>query len=99
MPDEMRRQTEDVIRYYGELDRRVANTGMDGIAGLLVVSQHVETALSVVAPQELEWMMRELRSLLERLVRMDSQLQELRALKMVLADEDTEAPVRRRPNG
>lgn len=95
----MRRQTEDVIRYYGELDRRVANTGMDGIAGLLTVSQHVETALSVVAPQELEWMMRELRMLLERLVRMDSQLQALRALKMVLADEDADAPVRRLPNG
>jgi hypothetical protein len=99
MSDEMRRQTEDVIRYYGELDRRVANTGMDGIAGLLTVSQHVETALSVVAPQELEWMMRELRMLLERLVRMDSQLQALRALKMVLADEDADAPVRRLPNG
>ena len=95
----MRRQTEDVIRYYGELDRRVANTGMDGIAGLLTVSEQVETALSVVAPQELAWMMRELRTLLDRLVRMDSQLQELRALKTVLADEDAEAPVRGRPNG
>lgn len=95
----MRRQTEDVIRYYGELDRRVANTGMEGIAGLLTVSQHVETALSVVAPQELEWMMRELRTLLDRLVRIDSQLQELRALKMVLADQDAEAPVRRPSNG
>ena len=94
----MRRQTEDVIRYYGELDRRVANTGMDGIGGLLTVSQQVEAALAVVAPQEIEWMVRELRTLLERLVRMDSQLQELRALKMVLADEGAAAPVRRLPN-
>ena len=97
MANEMRRQTEDVIRYYGELDRRVANTGMDGIAGLLTVSQHVETALGVVAPQELEWMVRELRTLLERLVGMDSQLQELRALKLVVADEGDGAPVRRPP--
>jgi len=97
MAEEMRRQTEDVIRYYAELDRRVANTGMDGITGLLTVSQHVETALAVVAPQELEWMVRELHTLLARLVRMDSQLQELRGLKMVLSDGGDSAPVRRPP--
>lgn len=81
----MRRQTEDVIRYYGELDRRVTSTGMDGIAGLLTTSQHLEAALRTVASQELEWMVRELRVLLERLVRMSSQLQHLRALKVLLA--------------
>ncbi len=84
MVDDMRRHTEDVIRSYGELDLRVASTGMDGIAGLLIVSQHVQAALGVVASQELEWLMREVRVLLERLVRMDSQLQRLRALKTVL---------------
>jgi hypothetical protein len=99
MAEEMRRQTEDVVRYYAELDRRVANTGIDGITGLLTVSQHVETALAVVAPQELEWTVRELRSLLAQLVRMDSQLQELRTHKIVLSDGDDgdDAPVRRPP--
>jgi hypothetical protein len=97
MSEQMRRQTEDLIRYYGELDRRVANTGMGGIVGLLTVSQHVEAALGVVASQELEWMVRELRSLVERLVRMDSQLQQLRALKTVLAGESRDAPDCRLP--
>jgi hypothetical protein len=87
MVEELRRQTEDLIRYYGEIDRRVAHTGMAGIAGLLQVSQHVKAALGVVAAQELDWMVSEIRTLLERLVRMDSQLQQLRALKMVLADD------------
>ncbi len=95
MAEQMRRQTEDVIRYYGELDRRVGNAGMDGIAGLLVVSQHVEAALGVVASQELEWMMCELRALLDRLVRMDSQLQQLRALKAALAADGEGDPTRR----
>src|SRR5262245_51400012 len=95
MAEQMRRQTEDLIRYYGELDRRVANAGMEGIAGLLMASQHVEAALGVMASQELEWMVRELRTLLERLVRMDSQLQQLRALKTVLAGESSDLPVRR----
>jgi 3-methyladenine DNA glycosylase/8-oxoguanine DNA glycosylase len=87
MVDQMRRQTEDVIRYYGEVDRRVTTTGMDGIAGLLIVSQQVEAALGAVGSQELEWLMREVRTLLERLVRLDSQLQQLRALKTFLAAE------------
>jgi len=85
MADETRRRTEDVIRYYGEIDRRVAGAGMDGIAGLLTMSQHVEAALGTVASQEIEWLVRELRLLLELLVRMDSQLQHLRALKVLLA--------------
>jgi hypothetical protein len=95
MVEQKRRQTEDAIRYYGELDRRVANTGMDGIAGLLVVSQHVEAALGAVTSQELEWMVGELRTLLDRLVRMDSQLQQLRALKTALAADGEGDPTRR----
>ncbi len=97
MTDEARRQTENVIRYYAEIDRRVTSAGMDGIAGLLTLSQHVEAALRMVAPQELEWMVRELRALLERLVRMDSKLQQLRALKVLLgADGDEASPSRPR---
>jgi hypothetical protein len=96
MVDQMRRQTEDVIRYYGELDRRVANAGMDGLAGLVIVAQHVEAALGVVASQELEWTVRELRALVERLVRIDSQLQRLRALKIALAADGDDELVGRR---
>jgi hypothetical protein len=87
MVEEMRRQTEDIIRYYGEIDRRVTHTGLDGITGLLEMSHHIESALGVVATQELEWMMSEVRGLLERLVRMDSQLQALRALKASFGDD------------
>lgn len=92
MVEDMRRQTEDVIRYYGEIDRRVAHTGLDGIPGLLEMSHHIEAALGVVATQELEWMMSEVRGLLERLVRMDSQLQALRALKASFGDDMDLAP-------
>ena len=91
MVERMRRQTEDIIRYYGEIDRRVANAGMDGIAGLLQVSQQMEAAIAVVGSEELDWVVRELRGLVERLVRMDSQLQQLRALKLVLASESEDA--------
>ena len=92
MVEDMRRQTEDIIRYYGELDRRVTHTGLDGIAGLLETSHQIESALGVVTSQEIEWMVSEVRSLLDRLVRMDGQLQALRALKASLADEDQGLP-------
>ena len=96
MVEQMRRQTEDIIRYYGEIDRRVANAGMEGLVGLIEVSQRMEAAISVVASQELDWVVSELRTLLERLVRMDSQLQGLRALKVVLASNaETGDPARR----
>ena len=91
MVEDMRRQTEDIIRYYGEIDRRVAHAGLDGIPGLLEMSHHIESALGVIASQELEWMMSEVRGLLDRLVRMDSQLEALRALKASFADDDVRA--------
>ena len=88
MSEQLRRRAEDVVRYYGEIDRRLAGTGMEGIAGLLIVSQHVESALAVVGSHELELMVREVRALVERLVRIDSDLQRIRNLKTLLtADE------------
>ena len=87
MLEDMRRQTEDIIRYYGEIDRRVAHIGIDGVTGLLELSHAIETALRVVAPQELEWVIGEIRSLLDRLVRVDAEIAQLRALKRALADE------------
>ena len=85
MVDRMRRQTEDIIRYYGEIDRRVGHAGMNGIHGLLEVAQQMEAAIAVVGSEEIDWVVRELRALVERLVRMDSQLEQLRALKVLFA--------------
>jgi hypothetical protein len=87
MLDQMRRQTEDLIRYYGELNRRVAHSGLESIPGLLEITTQVEAALSAVSTQEIEWMVREVRTLLEQLVRIDAQVQQLRDLKMELESD------------
>lgn len=84
MLDQMRRQTEDLIRYYGELNRRVAHGGLDGIPGLLAITTQVEAALAAVSSQEIDWMVREVRALLEELVRIDTQVEQLRGLKLEL---------------
>ena len=94
---QMRRRTEDLVRYYGELDRRIANAGLEGIHDLLTLAQHVETAVGTVASQEIEWMVGEVRRLLEQLVEMDSRLQRVRELKLELdgGGESLEPPQRR----
>jgi len=84
MFDQMRRQTEDVVRYYGELNRRFASSGVDGIPRLLELSQQIERAMTAVGAQELEWFGSEIKQLLDRLVEMNSQLQRLRDLKVAL---------------
>lgn len=84
MLDEMRRQTEDLIRYYGEINRRVGQVGLEGVPGLLAATHQIERALAAVGAQEIEWMVSEVRRLLEQLVHMDAQVQRVRELKLHL---------------
>jgi hypothetical protein len=98
MPDHLRRQTEDIIRYYGELNRRVANAGMESIPRLLEVHKQLEMAVSEVASQELNWVSDEMRRLLGELVQMNGKLQRLRELKQMIngVSGDQDDPGRRR---
>jgi ubiquinone biosynthesis protein UbiJ len=99
MPDPLRRQTEDIIRYYGELNRRVAQAGMESIPRLLEVEKQLEMTVAEIAPQELAWATDEIRRLLDELVRMDSQLQRLRDLKEVIdGNPGRDEQGRRRPS-
>jgi hypothetical protein len=84
MPDHLRRQTEDIIRYYGELNRRVANAGMESIPNLIEVQKQLELAVAEVATQELNWVGDEMRRLLDELVEMNGKLQRLRELKTTI---------------
>ena len=98
MLDQVRRQTEDIIRYYGELDRRVANAGIDGIPKLLELSKQIERAVADVAAQELAWIGAEIKRVLDELVRMDADLQRLRELKILFnGGPEREEATRKRP--
>lgn len=90
MLDDIRRQTEDIIRYYGELNRRVAATGTEGITQLLDLSKQLESAVAEVAAQELTWVGAEIKRVLEELAHMDARLRHLRELKTVLDRSDHE---------
>ncbi len=62
MLEQMRRRTEDIIRYYGELSRRVSTKGVDGIPQLLeLVKQLLDQLVRMDARLE---HLRELKTLL-----------------------------------
>lgn len=96
MLEKMRRHTEDIIRYYGELSRRVATTGVEGIPHLLELAKQIETAMADVGAEELDWVGTEIKQLLDQLVQMDAELQRLRELKMVLLQQPELEQGRRR---
>ncbi len=96
MLEQMRRHTEDIIRYYGELSRRVSSNGVDGIPQLLELAKQLETAVADVGAEELSWIGTEIKQLLDQLVRMDAQLERLRELKMLLAPAQEIEQTRRR---
>jgi hypothetical protein len=82
--DRLRRRTEDIVRYYGELNRRVAGTGADNIPQLLTLAQQLEGAIAEIGEQELRWVSDEIKRVLDDLVQVDAQLQRLRELKASL---------------
>src|SRR5437879_13839423 len=96
MLEQMRRRTEDIIRYYGELSRRVSTKGVDGIPQLLELAKQLETAVADVGAEEITWVGAEIKQLLDQLVRMDAQLEHLRELKTLLTQPQEIEQGRRR---
>jgi len=96
MLDQMRRQTEDIVRYYGELGRRISANGVQGIPQLLELAKQVEAAVAEVGAEEFVWVGAEIKRLVDELVRMDAQLQRLRELKLALGQQPESEPSRRR---
>ncbi len=67
------------------------------MVGLLTMSRQLESAIAVIGSQEIEWVVSEVRRLLDELVQIDAQLERVRQLKIALADDgpDVEVPRRR----
>jgi len=85
MSVDLRREAEELARYYSELVRRLAQTGVRDVPDLLTLYERLHRALDAVSRQEIGWAAEQTQRLVESLVRMDSNLQALRRLKSVLA--------------
>jgi hypothetical protein len=85
MSVDIRREAEELVRYYSEVVRRLGQNGVRDVADLLGLYEQLRRALDAVSPQEIGWAAEQTQRLVEALVRMDANLQALRRLKMALA--------------
>ncbi len=81
MSTDLRRETDELARYYAELTRRLAHVGVRDTAELLQMYEQVRRAADAVAHQELGWMTEQVGRLVDAFGRMDAQLKMLRRLK------------------
>jgi len=84
MASDVQREAEELWRYYTELGRRLAQTGVRDVPDLLGLYERLQRALDAVSRQEIQWALEQAERLIETLVRMDSNLQALRALKQAM---------------
>ena len=82
--DEMVRQTDQLINFTREVNRRIADSGISGVEGMVALYDQLRNALAKVTPQELEWAQGEVTRVLETLRRLSDELAHLAALKAVL---------------
>lgn len=85
MSIDIRREAEELVRYYSEVVRRLGQNGVRDVADLLGLYEQLRRALDAVSPQEIGWAADQTQRLVEALVRMDANLQALRRLKMAFA--------------
>lgn len=81
MGPDIQRQADELWRYYSELGRRLSQAGVRDVSDLLGLYDQLRRALGAVSVQEIRWALEQAERLIETLVRMDSDLQALRALK------------------
>ncbi len=82
--EEMVRQTDQLINFTREINRRMADSGISGVEGLVALYDQLRSALAKVTPQELEWAQGEVTRVLDSLRRLSDELTHLAALKAAL---------------
>src|ERR1041384_4962432 len=65
--EDMVRQTDQLINFTREINRRIADAGISGVDGLVALSDQLRSARAKVSPQELEWAQGEVNRVLESL--------------------------------
>ena len=94
MSIDVRRETEELVRYYSELVRRLPQNGVRDVAELIELFEQLRRAVDTIGSQEIGWATEQTQRLIEALVRMDSNLQALRRLKVTF---ELPAPSRTEP--
>ena len=82
--DETIQQTEAILRFAQEVDRRLAEFGLNGASELVLLHRQIVEALEQIDLAELERAFQETAGLVQRLRTLDAELGHLGALKAAL---------------
>ena len=82
--EEMVRQTDQLINFTREINRRIGESGISGVEGLVTLYDQLRNALSKVSQQELDWAQGEVNRVLDSLKRLSEELNHLATLKATL---------------
>lgn len=82
--EEMVRQTDQIINFTREINRRMTESGVQGVDGLVMLYDQLRGALAKVSAQEIEWAQGEVTRVLESLKKLSDELAHLAALKSAL---------------
>jgi hypothetical protein len=88
MAGDVQREADALWRYYTELTQRLTQSGIRNVPDLLGLYEQLRRALDAISRQEIQWALDQAERLIETLVRMDSDLQALRALKGAVDKRD-----------
>ena len=86
MTTDIRRDADQLMRYYGELMRRLTQNGVRDVGELLTLYEQLQRAVSALTAQEISWACDQVQELIRQLVGMDTNIQALRRLKMAFSE-------------
>ncbi len=82
--EEMVRQTDQIISFTREINRRMTESGVQGVDGLVGLYEQLRSALAKVTSQEIEWAQGEVTRVIDSLKKLSDELAHLSALKAAL---------------
>jgi len=84
--DDVLRQAEALLRFSGEVENRMAESGLGGVTGVIERYVQLRQALDRLSQRELDWAKGEVDRLIATLTAVAEQLEQLRAIKLAIVD-------------
>ncbi len=82
--EQMLERAEAVLRFSGEVQRRMSEVGVEGITGVMGLYTQLRSALEKVSHDEIDWAAAEVNRVLESLNNIGDELRRLKSLKLSL---------------
>lgn len=84
--DDVLRQAEALLRFSGEVENRMVESGLGGVTGVIERYIQLRQALDRLSQRELDWAKGEVDRLIATLTEVAEQLEQLRAIKLAIVD-------------